>query len=33
VPVRWSLVGSGVNGYAPNRWGLHPLMPMAMLPK
>lgn len=33
VPVRWSLVGGTINGFAPNRWALHPLMPMAMLPK
>lgn len=33
VPVRWSLVSANVNGFAPNRWAIHPLMPMAMLPK
>lgn len=29
VPVRWSLVRGGVNGYEPNPWGLHPLFPLS----
>lgn len=33
VPIRWSLVAGGTNGFAVNRWGVHPLMPLAMLPK
>ena len=33
VPIRWSLVRSSVTGFAPNRWAIHPLMPLAMLPK
>lgn len=32
-PLRWSLVRSGVTGFAPNPWGWHPLPPLAMLPK
>ncbi|MFM5916837.1 MAG: ABC transporter substrate-binding protein [Novosphingobium sp.] len=32
APIRWSLIG-GINGFAPNRWGMHPLMPMAFIPK
>ena len=33
VPIRWSLVRSSVTGFAPNRWAIHPLMPLAILPK
>lgn len=33
VPIRWSLVGGSVTGFAPNRWNAHPLMPMALHPK
>lgn len=33
APVRWSLVSGGVTGFAPNRWNLHPLLPLAMRPK
>lgn len=33
VPIRWSLVGGGATGIAPNRWNAHPLMPMAIRPK
>lgn len=33
VPVRWSLVSGTVTGFAPNRWNIHPLMPLAMRPK
>lgn len=32
VPIRWSLVSS-TSGFAPNRWGVHPLMPLAFIPK
>lgn len=32
-PLRWSLVRSGVTGFASNPWGWHPLPPLAMLPK
>ena len=32
VPIRWSLVGID-SGFAPNRWGVHPLMPLAFIPK
>ena len=33
VPIRWSLVSSSVTGFAPNRWAIHPLMPLATVPK
>lgn len=33
APIRWSLVRGRVNGFATNRWAVHPLMPMAMRPK
>lgn len=33
VPVRWSLVGGSVTGFAVNRLGVHPLMSLAMLPR
>lgn len=32
TPIRWSLVRGGVGGYAENRWGRHPLFPMAIAP-
>ena len=32
-PIRWSLVRGSVNGFEPNTWGWHPLMPLAWLPK
>lgn len=32
APIRWSLVRSGVDGFSENRWGLHPLFPMAIRP-
>lgn len=32
-PVRWSLVRGDVNGFSTNRWGWHPLMPMAKVPR
>lgn len=31
-PIRWSLVRGDFNGFATNRWGWHPLMPMARVP-
>lgn len=33
TPIRWSLVRSNVSAFAPNQWGWHPLMPLAVLPK
>ena len=33
LPVRWSLVGGNVIGFAANRMAVHPLMPLAMLPR
>lgn len=33
VPVRWSLIGGTVTGFAANRLSVHPLMPLAMLPR
>ncbi len=33
VPIRWSLVAGGTSGFAVNRLGVHPLMPLARLPK
>lgn len=32
-PVRWSAMRRNVTGFSVNRWGVHPLMPLAMLPK
>ena len=32
TPIRWSLVRGDAKGFSPNRWGWHPLMPMALLP-
>ncbi|BEU99171.1 ABC transporter substrate-binding protein [Novosphingobium olei] len=32
-PLRWSLVRSGVTGFALNPWGWHPLPPFAAVPK
>lgn len=32
-PIRWSLVSGSVTGFAVNRWAVHPLMPLAMIPK
>ena len=32
-PIRWALVRSDAIGFAPNAWGWHPLMPMALRPK
>lgn len=33
VPVRWSLVGGSVTGFAPNPLAVHPLMSLTMLPR
>jgi len=33
VPIRWSLVSGQTTGFMPNPWNVHPLMPLAMLPK
>ncbi len=32
APIRWSLVRGGVSGFTENRWGLHPLFPLALRP-
>ena len=32
APLRWGLVRGGVDGFAENRWGRHPLFPMAIAP-
>ena len=32
-PIRWSAVRRDVTGFTANRWAIHPLMPLAMLPK
>lgn len=33
APIRWSLVSGATVGFAPNRWAVHPLMPLATIPK
>lgn len=33
APIRWSLVRSDVTGFVANRWGFHPLPPLADVPK
>ena len=33
VPIRWSLVSGKATGFMPNPWSVHPLLPLAMLPK
>lgn len=33
APVRWSMVRSDVTGFAQNRLGFHPLLPLAVRPK
>lgn len=33
VPIRWSLVGGSVTGFASNPLAVHPLMSLAMLPR
>jgi peptide/nickel transport system substrate-binding protein/oligopeptide transport system substrate-binding protein len=30
APVRWSLVAGDLSGFVPNRWAIHPLLPMAL---
>jgi ABC-type transport system substrate-binding protein len=32
APVRWSLVRGDIEGFAENRWALHPLLPLALGP-
>lgn len=32
-PIRWSLVSGATTGFMPNAWNIHPLLPLAMLPK
>lgn len=32
APVRWSLVRGNIEGFAENRWALHPLLPLALGP-
>jgi ABC-type oligopeptide transport system substrate-binding subunit len=32
APVRWSLVRGDIDGFAENRWALHPLLPLALGP-
>jgi ABC-type transport system substrate-binding protein len=33
APIRWSLVRSNVTGFSGNRWGFHPLPPLAEVPR
>jgi peptide/nickel transport system substrate-binding protein/oligopeptide transport system substrate-binding protein len=33
APIRWSLKRGDASGFAPNRWNIHPVMPMALRPK
>jgi len=33
VPIRWSLISGSTTGFMPNPWNVHPLLPLAMLPK
>ncbi len=33
APVRWSLIGGDVTGFAPNRWNVHPLLALALINK
>jgi ABC-type transport system substrate-binding protein len=33
MPLRWSLVRSQAPGFAPNRFAMHPLMSLALLPR
>lgn len=32
-PLRWSLAASDTIGFSTNRWGIHPLLPLAMRPE
>jgi peptide/nickel transport system substrate-binding protein/oligopeptide transport system substrate-binding protein len=32
-PLRWSLAAPGTIGFSPNRWGFHPLLPLALRPR
>jgi oligopeptide transport system substrate-binding protein len=29
-PLRWSLAASDTTGFSTNRWGVHPLLPLAL---
>lgn len=31
-PLRWSVAAPDTAGFSPNRWGIHPLLPLAMRP-
>lgn len=31
-PLRWSLAAPDTIGFSPNRWGVHPLLPLALRP-
>lgn len=33
APLRWSILRRGFTGFAPNRWAVHPLMPLAIIPR
>lgn len=33
APLRWSLVRGDIAGFEPNRWGFHPLPPLALRPR
>ena len=33
APIRWSLISGSTTGFMPNPWNVHPLLPLAMLPK
>jgi oligopeptide transport system substrate-binding protein len=33
APVRWSLVRGDIEGFAENRWAVHPLYPLALAPR
>lgn len=32
APIRWSLIRGGIDGFEENRWGIHPLFPLALRP-
>ena len=32
APIRWALVRGNVEGFAENRWGIHPLFPLSEPP-
>lgn len=33
TPLRWSLLRGDIVGFVPNRWGFHPLPPLAEIPR